>query len=417
MAGVQMQRAVVAAAVLLLACSLAPTATAWVSAHNITAFLNGHPAYKLYNKYLTETRVCDEINTRAAVTCLVLTDDAMATLVSDAGAELGAIKNALRLHSLLDYWDTKKLRALPAGDTLTDTFYQAAGNARSDHVGGVKMAKLDGGGFGFKAAASNADTYDATMTKALKQTPYDFAVLEISAPIEFDGLFDLPDVANLTKLLEKAGCKRFAALVAGTPGVLAAYQGAMEKGLTLFAPNDDAFMAKGAPDVAKMPRADLLALLLYHAVPSYIPRASLKLLKSAARPLRTLASTASGQYNMSVVARGDDVSLNTGVRKCRLTDTVLDDTPVCMFTVDKLLLPVELFAGAPAEAPEPAPAPAPADAAALSSPPAPPPADEEDSAEPADHKHKDLKASSATAAALRSIGALAMAVCYLLLVL
>uniref|UniRef100_A0ACD5TU12 Uncharacterized protein n=1 Tax=Avena sativa TaxID=4498 RepID=A0ACD5TU12_AVESA len=415
MAGVQMQRAVAAAAALLLACSLARTATAWVSAHNITAFLNGHPAYKLYNKYLTETRVCDEINTRAAVTCLVLTDDAMATLVSDAGAELGAIKNALRLHSLLDYWDTKKLRALPAGDTLTDTFYQAAGNARSDHVGGVKMAKLDGGGFGFKAAASNADNYDATMTKALKQTPYDFAVLEISAPIEFDGLFDLPDVANLTKLLEKAGCKRFAALVAGTPGVLAAYQGAMEKGLTLFAPNDDAFMAKGAPDVAKMSRADLLALLLYHAVPSYIPRASLKLLKSAARPLRTLASTASGQYNMSVVARGDDVSLNTGVRKCRLTDTVLDDTPVCMFTVDKLLLPVELFASAPAEAPEPASAPAPADAAALSSPPAPPPADEEDSAEPADHKHKDLKASSATA--LRSIVALATAGCYLLLVL
>ncbi|KAM0872118.1 hypothetical protein ACQ4PT_038937 [Festuca glaucescens] len=413
MAGVQ--RAVAAAVVLLLACSLAPTAMAWVSAHNITAFLNGHPEYKLYNKYLTETRVCDEINTRAAVTCLVLTDAAMSTLVSDAGDELGAIKNALRLHSLLDYWDMKKLRALPDGDTLTDTFYQAAGNAASSHVGGVKMAKLEGGGFGFKAAASTGDTYDATVTKALKQTQYDFAVLEISAPIEFDGLFDVPNVSNITRLLEKAGCKRFAALVAGTPGVLTAYQAAMDKGITLFAPNDDAFLAKGAPDVGKMPRADLVALLLYHAVPSYIPRASLKLLKSAARPLRTLASTASGGYNVSVVARGDDVSLDTGVRKCRVADTVLDDTPVCMFTVDKLMLPVELFADAPAAAPEPAEAPSPVEALS-SSPPAPPPADVPSSeAEPADHKHKDMKASSATAAAFRSIGAFAAAACSFLL--
>jgi hypothetical protein len=63
--------AVAATAVLLLACSLSLTATAWVSQHNITAFLKGHPEYKLYNKYLTETRVYDEINTRAAVTCLV----------------------------------------------------------------------------------------------------------------------------------------------------------------------------------------------------------------------------------------------------------------------------------------------------------------------------------------------------------
>lgn len=412
MAGVQHLRRVVA---LLLACSLAlaPTATmAWTSPHNITAFLNGHPEYKLYNKYLTETRVCDEINARAAVTCLVLTDAAMATLVSDAGDELGAIKNALRLHSLLDYWDTKKLRALPDGDTLTDTFYQAEGNAASNHTGGVKMAKLEGGGFGFAAAASPGDTYGATMTKALKQQPYDFAVLEISAPLEFDGLFDVPSVANLTKVLEKAGCKRFAALVAGTPGVLTAYQAAMDKGLTLFAPNDAAFLAKGAPDVDKMPRADLVALLLYHALPSYNPRSSLKLIKKSARPLRTLASTASGGYNVSVVAHVDDVSLNTGVRKSRVADTVLDDTPVCVLTVESLLLPVDLFAGAPAEAPEPAEAPSPADAP-LSSPPAPPPADAP--TEAADHKaadHKDLKASSA--AAFRPFSALAAAVCYFL---
>ncbi|XP_037426537.1 fasciclin-like arabinogalactan protein 8 [Triticum dicoccoides] len=414
MAGAQLRRVV---AVLLLACccSMAPAATARGMsagiAHNITSFLSGHPEYKQYNRYLTETRVCDEINARAGVTVLVLGDGAMSTLVSDAGADLGAIKNALRLHALLDYWDVKKLKALPAGaDTLTDTFYQAAGGAATSATGSVKMAKLDGGGFGFASAASPGDAYDATFAKALKQTQYDFAVLEVTAPIEFDGLFDGPSVANLTKLLEKAGCKRFAALIAST-GVLKDYQAAMadEAGLTLFAPKDDAFLGKGAPDVDAMPRADLVALLRYHALPGYNPRPSLKLVKASARPFRTLASTAGGgKYNVSVVARGDDVSLDTGLRKSRVAETVLDDTPVCVLTVDRLLMPLELFAGAPAEAPSPTPAPAPSPADATpSSPPAPPPADAPSEAA-ADHVHKDVKASSASAL---SVGALAAAAC------
>ncbi|KAE8799727.1 fasciclin-like protein FLA2 [Hordeum vulgare] len=414
MAGAQLRRV---AAVALLACSMAlgpPAATAKGMsagiAHNITSFLSGHPEYKQYNRYLTETRVCDEINARAGVTVLVLGDGAMSALVSDAGADLGAIKNALRLHSLLDYWDVKKLKALPTGaDTLTDTFYQASGGAATSATGSVKMAKLEGGGFGFASAASTGDGYDATFTKALKQTQYDFAVLEVSAPIEFDGLFDGPSAANLTKLLEKAGCKRFASLIAST-GVLKDYQAAMagEAGLTLFAAKDDAFMAKGAPDVDAMPRADLVALLRYHALPGYNPRPSLKLVKASARPFRTLASTAGGRFNVSVVARGDDVSLDTGLRKSRVAETVLDDTPVCVLTVDRLLMPVELFAGAPAEAPSPTPAPAPSPAAdaPLSSPPGPPPADAPSEAAD-DHVHKDVKKSPATVAALSSVGALA----------
>nr|ABI95392.1 fasciclin-like protein FLA2 [Triticum aestivum] len=396
---------------------MAPAATARGMsagiAHNITSFLSGHPEYKQYNQYLTETRVCDEINARAGVTVLVLGDGAMSTLVSDAGADLGAIKNALRLHALLDYWDVKKLKALPAGaDTLTDTFYQAAGGAATSATGSVKMAKLEGGGFGFASAASPGDAYDATFAKALKQTQYDFAVLEVTAPIEFDGLFEGPSVSNLTKLLERAGCKRFAELIASS-GVLKDYQAAMadEAGLTLFAPKDDAFLGKGAPDVDAMPRADLVALLRYHALPGYNPRPSLKLVKASARPFRTLASTAGGKYNVSVVARGDDVSLDTGLRKSRVAETVLDDTPVCVLTVDRLLMPLELFAGAPAEAPSPTPAPAPSPADATpSSPPAPPPADAPSEAA-ADHVHKDVKASSATVVTSRTIGALAAAAC------
>lgn len=387
-------------AVVLLACLALPMAS--VRGLNITAILNGYPEYKLYNKYLTETKVCDEINARESVTCLVLGDGAMSTLVSDAGASLGGIKNALRLLALLDYFDPRKLHGLPSGTTLTDSLYQAAGGATGD-MGSVNITNLRGGKVSFASANPGANS-DATFTKAVKQMPYKLSIIQISAPIEFDGIFDDDaSTANLTKLLEKAGCKQFAALIAST-GVLKTYQSAMVKGLTLFAPNDDAFQAKGAPNVKKMSRADLVKLLEYHALPQYNPKTSLKTVKGA---LRTLASTAAGEYNMSVVAQGDDVSLDTGVHKSRVASTVLDSTPVCVLTVDSLLMPVELFGGALALAPGPA-APTPAEAP-LNSPPAPPPADAPSKA--ADHK--DVKASSAVA--LRSIGAFAAAVCSVVL--
>ncbi|XP_040378719.1 fasciclin-like arabinogalactan protein 10 [Oryza brachyantha] len=388
------------AVVLLLACVVLPA-----RGLNITAMLNGYPDYKQFNKYLSETKVCDEINAREAITLLVLGDGPMSTLILDADQSLAGIKNALRLHAILDYFDPKKIRGLPDADTLTDTLYQAGGDA-AGKMGNVKITTTDSGKIAF-ASANPGGKYDATLVKTIKQMPYKLAIMEISAPIEFDGLFDTPSATNLTRLLEKAGCKRFAALITST-GVLKTYESAMDKGLTLFAPNDDAFDAKGAPDVKKMPSADLIALLKYHALPSYIPKPSLK---TVSRAMRTLASTASGNYNITVDTQGDAVTLKTGVDKSRVAATVIDNTPVCVLTVDNLLMPVELFGDAPAAAPSPDDAaPAPSPSVADASPPAPPPADAP--SKPADHKQ--MKASSAFA--LRSVvGAFAGAVCSIVL--
>jgi len=127
----------------------------------------------------------------------------------------------------------------------------------------------------------------------------------------------------------------------------------MDKALTLLAPNDDAFKAKGLPDLTKLSSADLVTLLQYHALPQYAPKASLKVAKG---DIPTLASTGAGKYGLSVVSSGDDVSLDTGLGKSRVASTVLDNTPTVILTVDKLLLPSELFGGAPSPAPAPGPA-------------------------------------------------------------
>ncbi|BAF10750.2 Os03g0128000 [Oryza sativa Japonica Group] len=99
----------VAAVVVLVACLALPAARGL----NITAMLNGYPDYKMFNKYLSETKVCDEINARESITLLVLGDGPMSTLVLDADQSLAGIKNALRLHAILDYFDPKKIRGLP----------------------------------------------------------------------------------------------------------------------------------------------------------------------------------------------------------------------------------------------------------------------------------------------------------------
>uniref|UniRef100_A0A0D9VP11 FAS1 domain-containing protein n=1 Tax=Leersia perrieri TaxID=77586 RepID=A0A0D9VP11_9ORYZ len=396
------------AIVVFLACFAISSAIQGV---NITAMLNGYPDYKQFNKYLSETKVCDEINAREAITLLVLGDGPMSTLVLDADQSLAGIKNALRLHAILDYFDPKKIRNLPDADTLTDTLYQAGGDA-AGKMGNVKISLLDTGKIAF-SSANPGGKYEATVVKTIKQMPYKLAIMEISAPIEFDGLFDTPSANNLTRILEKAGCKRFASLIATTGDVMKTYESAMEKGLTVFAPNDDAFDAKGAPDLGKMSKGDLATLLKFHALPSYNPKPSLKTVPHA-RALRTLASTASGKYNVTVDSQGDSVTINTGVDKSRVAATVIDDTPVCVLTVDSLLMPVELFGDAPAAAPSPddaAPSPSPS-SVADASPPAPPPADAP--SKPADHK--EVKASSAVVSRVSVLAAFAAAACFVVLI-
>lgn len=384
---------VVAAA--LLACLVLPL----VSGRNITSILAGYKEYKLYNKYLSETRVCDEINDRqsTSMTILVLGDSAMSTLVSDAKESLPAIKNALRLLAVLDYYDRKKVKKY--GGETADTLFQATGDAVSA-TGNVKVTDVEDGEYGFSSATAGADV--STVTKEVRTQPFKFAILEISAPVEFDGLFNTPSTANLTRLLERAGCKTFAALLAGDAGVLKDLEAAMDTGLTLFAPNDAAFTAKAAPDVKTMSAANVTKLLRYHALPAYYPKASLKTVKAT---LPTLLESKKKE-GISVDAKGDDVGLDAGGSKSRVADTVVDKAPFSLLLVDNLLVPAEL---AVAEAPSPAPAPSPAEAPSKSQRrPADAPSDEaEDDA--ADHHKAKKSTSSSDAAPIRA--ALAAAVC------
>lgn len=336
-----------------------------ISAHNITDILKDFPEYSQFNSYLTQTKLADEINSRQTITVLALPNGAMSDLT--AKHPLSVIKNALSLLVLLDYYDPQKLHQISKGTTLSTTLYQTTGNAPGN-LGFVNITDLKGGKVAFGSAASGSKL-DSSYTKSVKQIPYNVSVLEISGPIIAPGILTAPAPTagvNITALLEKAGCKTFASLLVSS-GVIKTFESAISKGLTVFAPSDEAFKAAGVPDLTKLTNAEVVALLQYHAANGYNPVGTLKTTKSS---ISTLATNGAGKFDLTVTTAGDSVTLHTGVDSSRIADTVLDSTPLAIFTVDNVLLPTELFGKAPSPAPagEPVAAPSPAPTVASPSP-------------------------------------------------
>ncbi|GER31262.1 fasciclin-like arabinogalactan protein [Striga asiatica] len=264
------------------------------SATNITEILSAYPEYSLFNDLLSRTKLADEINSRSPVTVCVLSNAALSSVVS-GGRPLAVVKNVLALHVLLDYFDAAKLHKISDGSVLSTTLYQTSGNAPPG-LGFVNITNLRGGRVGFGSGAAGSPI-DSTFTKSVRQIPYNVSVIEVSKAIAPAAVLSAPAPAasdvNLTALLEKAGCKTFAGLLVST-GVLKVYQSAAGDGLTVFAPNDEAFKAAGAPDLSRLTNAEVVSLLQYHALASYTPVGTLKQTRGK---ISTLATNGAGKDN------------------------------------------------------------------------------------------------------------------------
>ncbi|XP_047937962.1 fasciclin-like arabinogalactan protein 10 [Salvia hispanica] len=358
-----------AAASLTLSLSIIALLFAAISATNITEILSGYSEYSEFNDLLTKTKLADEINSREPVTVCALPNGALSPITSKH--PLSVVKNVLALHILLDYFDGPKLHKISEGSVLSTTLYQTTGNA-AGQLGFVNITDVKGGKVAFGSGLPGSPL-DSTFTKSVEQFPYNLSIIEISHPIAPAAVLSAaaPSDVNITALVDKAGCKTFASLIVST-GVVKVFASAAAKGLTVFAPNDEAFKAADAPDLSKLTNAEVVSLLQYHALAAYSPVGTLKQTKGR---ISTLATNGAAKYDLGVKTAGDSVSLITGVDDSRIASTVIDSTPLCIFTVDSLLLPVELFGKAPSPAPGPAPetspSPSPAEAPTPASSPEP----------------------------------------------
>jgi len=149
--------------------------------------------------------------------------------------------------------------------------------------------------------------------------------------------------------MTKKGCKVFANLASTTGDVEKTFESYMDSGFTLFCPIDQA-MNKFMPKYHKLTAAAKSSLLLYHGLSEYN---SMQMLKTTSGKVGTLATSGRTQnYNFTFHDTGELVTIDTRINKVKVTGTVIDEQPLAIYTIDKVLEPNELF-----KVPEIAPAP------------------------------------------------------------
>jgi len=347
--------------VLLFVLALSATA----HAHNITRILAKFPEFSTFNHYLTVTHLAGEINRRTTITVCAVDNAAMSSLLAKH-LPLYSLKNVLSLHVLLDYFDAKKLHQITNGTALAATLFQATGSAPGS-AGFVNITDLKGGKVGF--APENSEQIEAYFVKGVEGIKYNISVIQISKilPSEVAAApTPGPAAVNLTSAMSAPGCKVFADTLLTDSEAEKTFQDGVDGGLTVFCPVDDVFKAF-LPKYKNLTASGKTSLLEYHGVPVYL---SISTLKSNNGVMNTLATDGAKKYDFTVQNDGEEVTLQTKIVTAKITGTLLDEDPVAIHTINKVLLPKELFK---AEAPTPAPAPSPDEAA---------PADSADSPSP-----------------------------------
>ena len=127
-------------------------------------------------------------------------------------------------------------------------------------------------------------------------------------------------------------------------------------GLTFFTPNDNAFTKLKTGTLNGLTDQQKIQLLLYHVLPRYY---SVTTFQTASNPLPTEASGPGGMYSVNVTTTTTShlVNMSTGVVDVPISSTLSAKFPLAVYSVDDVLLPVQLFGTSPkgkASAPAPA---------------------------------------------------------------
>ncbi|KAM3320853.1 fasciclin-like arabinogalactan protein 2 [Capsicum chacoense] len=323
---------------LLLLLFFAITTTS--SAHNITRILAKHPEFSTFNQYLSLTHLASEINRRLTITVCAVDNPAMDDLL-DKHMSIYTLKNVLSFHVFADYFGSKQLHRITKGTTLTATLFQATGEAPGTS-GYVNITNLKGKKVGF-ATEDNDGHFSANFVKSVQEIPYNISVIQISNIITSaaaEAPVAAPADVDLIDLMSKKGCKEFAKLLQNSK-ITKQFTDLVENGLTVFCPIDKV-VNSFLPKYKNLTKNGQISLLLYHGIPDYH---SLGMLRSKNGFINTMATTngKNNKYDFSVKNEGDNVKLGTNIVTAKITETLLDEEPLAVYKIDKVLQPSELF--------------------------------------------------------------------------
>ncbi|OAY51649.1 fasciclin-like arabinogalactan protein 12 [Manihot esculenta] len=159
---------------------------------------------------------------------------------------------------------------------------------------------------------------------------------------------------NVVKVLQKAGhFTFFVRLIKTTQEDIQLFSQLNDSsdGVTIFAPTDGAFSSIiKSGTLNSLSDQEKIELVQFHIIPRFL---SVSQFQTVSNPLKTL-SGAGNRYALNVTTTENLVNISTGLTNTSVSAIVYTDGKVAIYQVDKVLLPLDLFAPKP-----PAPAPAP----------------------------------------------------------
>ena len=123
-------------------------------------------------------------------------------------------------------------------------------------------------------------------------------------------------------------------------------------GLTVFAPNDNAFQSLKPGFLNSLNDQQKNELIQFHVLPTFV---SISNFDTLSNPVRTQAGDDPDRLALNITSSGNQVNLTTGVVNTTVGGSVYSDHQLAIYQVDKVLLPRDFFVPKP---PPPAPAPA-----------------------------------------------------------
>lgn len=202
----------------------------------------------------------------------------------------------------------------------------------------------------------NSDVVNAFYVKSVEEIPYNISIIQITKALPSaaaEAPTPAPSQLNLTDKMSAHGCKVFADTLLSNHEAMATYQDNIEGGVTVFCPLDEPMKAF-LPKFKNLTSAGKASFLEFYGVPIY---QTMDMLRSNNGLMNTLATDGANKFDFTVQNDGQDVTLMTKVNTVKITGTLLDQDSVAVYSLDKVLMPKELFKAAITPAPAPAPAP------------------------------------------------------------
>ncbi|KAJ1700266.1 hypothetical protein LUZ63_000045 [Rhynchospora breviuscula] len=155
-----------------------------ISAHNITRLLSNYPEFSIFNSLLSQSKVADEINHRQTITVMAVGNSSAPAFSS---LDTDALKKALSIHVILDYFDDAKLAKLAKNTTLLTTLFQSSGVA-NDRMGFLNYTKRHTDGRLLFGTAQPGAPLSSAFIKVVAVRPYNISVIQVSTAIIPPGL-------------------------------------------------------------------------------------------------------------------------------------------------------------------------------------------------------------------------------------